>query len=47
MESPFLQKLMINETLNTVMKLQEALVIAEVYVSAIPKETPYQNFEQR
>lgn len=47
MEIPFLQKLMINDTLNTVMKLQEALVIAEVYISAIPKDTPYQNFEQK
>ncbi|KAL8547789.1 hypothetical protein ACS0TY_007212 [Phlomoides rotata] len=41
------EKLMINETLNTVAKLQEALVIAEVYISALPKDTPYQNFEQR
>lgn len=38
---------MISETLNTVAKLQEALVIAEVYISAQPKDTPYQNFEQR
>ncbi|GFP99070.1 sucrose synthase 6 [Phtheirospermum japonicum] len=41
------EKLMINETLNTVAKTQAALVIAEVYVSAFPKDTPYQNFEQR
>ncbi|KAG6423938.1 hypothetical protein SASPL_114346 [Salvia splendens] len=41
------EKLMINETIDTVMKLQEALVIAEVFVSAMPKDTPYQNFEQK
>ncbi|XP_057812386.1 sucrose synthase 7-like isoform X2 [Salvia miltiorrhiza] len=41
------EKLMINENIDTVMKLQEALVIAEVFVSAMPKETPYQNFEQK
>ncbi|KAL2253888.1 UNVERIFIED_CONTAM: Sucrose synthase 6 [Sesamum indicum] len=41
------EKLMINETLNTVEKLQEALVIAEVFISALPKDTPYQNFEQK
>ncbi|KAL9170938.1 hypothetical protein ABFS82_04G178700 [Erythranthe guttata] len=41
------EKLMINEALNTVTNLQEALVIAEVFVSALPKDTPYQNFEQR
>ncbi|XP_047946933.1 sucrose synthase 7-like [Salvia hispanica] len=41
------EKLMINDTIDTVMKLQEALVIAEVFVSAMPKDTPYQNFEQK
>ncbi|KAL3618100.1 Sucrose synthase 6 [Castilleja foliolosa] len=41
------EKLMINETLNTVAKLQAALIIGEVYVSAFPKDTPYQNFEKR
>lgn len=41
------EKLMINETLDTVAKLQEALVIAEVFVSAMPKDTPYQNLEQK
>ncbi|KAG6420910.1 hypothetical protein SASPL_117454 [Salvia splendens] len=41
------EKLMINETIDTVMKLQEALVIAEVFVSAMPKDTPYQSFEQK
>ncbi|KAL0421699.1 UNVERIFIED_CONTAM: Sucrose synthase 5 [Sesamum latifolium] len=41
------EKLMINETLNTVGKLQEALVIAEVFIHALPKDTPYQNFEKK
>ncbi|KAK6153232.1 hypothetical protein DH2020_012871 [Rehmannia glutinosa] len=41
------EKLMINETLNTVAKLQAALVIAQLFVAAHPKDTPYQNFEQR
>ncbi|KAL0356405.1 UNVERIFIED_CONTAM: Sucrose synthase 6 [Sesamum radiatum] len=40
------EKHMINETLNTVGKLQAALLIADVFVSALPKDTPYQNFEQ-
>ncbi|XP_050227165.1 sucrose synthase 5-like isoform X1 [Mercurialis annua] len=39
------EKLMINETLNTVSKLQMALIVAEVYLSQLPKDTPYQNFE--
>ncbi|KAL0417319.1 UNVERIFIED_CONTAM: Sucrose synthase 7 [Sesamum latifolium] len=41
------EKLMINETLNTVGKLQAALLIADVFVSALPKDTLYQNFEQK
>ncbi|KAL0318669.1 UNVERIFIED_CONTAM: Sucrose synthase 7 [Sesamum angustifolium] len=41
------EKLMINETLNTVGKLQAALLIADVFISALPKDTPYQNFEQK
>ncbi|XP_073269629.1 sucrose synthase 5-like [Primulina huaijiensis] len=41
------EKLMINETLNTASKLQAALVIAEVHISALPKDTPYQNLEQK
>ncbi|KAL0357625.1 UNVERIFIED_CONTAM: Sucrose synthase 5 [Sesamum calycinum] len=41
------EKLMINETLNTVETLQEALMVAEVFISALPKDTPYQNFEQK
>lgn len=45
--SPILQNLMINGTLDTVSKLQNSLVAAEVYLSALPKDTPFQNFEQR
>ncbi|KAF8407495.1 hypothetical protein HHK36_006629 [Tetracentron sinense] len=41
------ENLMINETLNTVTKLQMALIMAEVFISTLPKDTPYQNFEQR
>lgn len=44
---PNFQNLMINETLNTVAKLQVALIVAEVYVSSLSKDTPYQKFEQR
>lgn len=42
-----LQKLMINQTLDTVAKLEAALIVAEVYISALPKETPFQEFQQR
>jgi len=38
---------MIKDTLNTIPKLQKALKIAEAYVSAHHKDTPYQNFENR
>ncbi|CAI9113306.1 OLC1v1013880C1 [Oldenlandia corymbosa var. corymbosa] len=41
------ENLMINENLNTVAKLQTALILAEIYVSAMPKDTPYQNFDQK
>ncbi|KAK1592986.1 hypothetical protein Q3G72_033980 [Acer saccharum] len=41
------EKLMINENLNTAEKLQMALIIAEVYLSALPKDTPFQTFELR
>lgn len=44
---PILQNLIINANLDTVAKLQSALVKAELFVSAFPKDTPYQNFEQR
>ncbi|KAJ8752187.1 hypothetical protein K2173_003795 [Erythroxylum novogranatense] len=39
------EKLMINEALNTPAKLQMALIVAEVYLSGLPKDTPYQDFE--
>ncbi|KDP35712.1 hypothetical protein JCGZ_10484 [Jatropha curcas] len=39
------EKLMINDNLNTVTKLQMALIVAEVYLSGLDKDTPYQNFE--
>ena len=42
-----MQNLMINQTLDTVSKLQEALIVAEVVVSAFPKDAPYQDFQQR
>ncbi|KAI4299664.1 hypothetical protein L6164_033099 [Bauhinia variegata] len=41
------ESLMINETLNSAAKLQMALIVAGVYLSALPKDTPYQNFELR
>ncbi|XP_038971006.1 sucrose synthase 7-like isoform X2 [Phoenix dactylifera] len=41
------EKLMINNTLDTVNKLQTALLLAEVFVSALPNNTPFQKFEQR
>ncbi|KAJ4828802.1 Sucrose synthase 6 [Turnera subulata] len=39
------EKLMINENLNTVAKLQMALIVSEVYLSGLPKDSPFQNFE--
>ncbi|KAL8038201.1 hypothetical protein ABFX02_11G089700 [Erythranthe guttata] len=41
------QNLMINETLNTVPKLQSALIVAETALSSLPKDTPFQSFETR
>ncbi|PIN02858.1 Sucrose synthase [Handroanthus impetiginosus] len=41
------ENLMINETLNTVSKLQSALIIAEAALSSLPKDTPYESFEMR
>lgn len=38
---------MINSTLDTVSKLQTALIVAEVFVGRLPKNTPFQKFEQR
>lgn len=42
-----MQQLMINDTLDTVDKLQAALIVAEVSISDLPKDTPYQEFQQR
>lgn len=42
-----LQKLMINETLNTAAKLQLALIVAEVSLSDLPRDTQYQSIELR
>ncbi|CAK9152797.1 unnamed protein product [Ilex paraguariensis] len=41
------ENLMINEALNTVAKLQGALIAAEAFISALPKDTTYQSLEQR
>lgn len=38
---------MINENLNSVAKLQAALIVAEVFVSSFPKDTPYKDFEHK
>ncbi|KAL0014866.1 hypothetical protein SO802_001935 [Lithocarpus litseifolius] len=39
--------LMINSTIDTALKLQMALIVAEVHLSALPKDTPYPDFELR
>ncbi|KAK7835477.1 sucrose synthase 6, partial [Quercus suber] len=39
--------LMINSTIDTALKLQMALIVAEVFLSALPKDTPYPDFELR
>lgn len=41
------ENLMINENLNSVSKLQAALIVAEVFVSSFSKDTPYKNFEHK
>ncbi|TYH09330.1 hypothetical protein ES288_A07G086200v1 [Gossypium darwinii] len=41
------EKLMINEILNTAAKLQLALIVAEVSLSDLPRDTPYQSIELR
>ncbi|KAK9117991.1 hypothetical protein Scep_016084 [Stephania cephalantha] len=41
------ENLMINEIIDTVAKLQAGLVVAEVYLDGLAKDTPYQQFEQR
>lgn len=38
---------MINDTLKSAAQLQMALVVADVFLSALPKDTTYQNFELR
>ncbi|KZV53811.1 sucrose synthase 7-like [Dorcoceras hygrometricum] len=42
-----IRKLMINETLNSVSRLQGALIVAESALASLPKDTPYQSFEMR
>ncbi|KAL8133837.1 sucrose synthase 6-like [Apium graveolens] len=41
------EKLMINETLNTAVKLQGALIVAEAALSLLPRDTKYSSFETR
>ncbi|XP_058748076.1 sucrose synthase 6-like isoform X1 [Vicia villosa] len=41
------ESLMINDTLNSAAKLQQALIVADVFLAAIPKDTSYHNFELR
>ncbi|CAA6655810.1 unnamed protein product [Spirodela intermedia] len=41
------EKFLINESVNTVVKLQTALLLAEVFVSGLPQDTPFQKFEHR
>lgn len=38
-------KLMINDNIDTVSKMQTALVVADVALATLPKDTPYQTFE--
>ncbi|KAJ4834562.1 Sucrose synthase 6 [Turnera subulata] len=40
------EKLMINQNLDTVRKLQDALIVAETVVAAFSNDTPYQDFQQ-
>ncbi|XP_023519351.1 sucrose synthase 6-like [Cucurbita pepo subsp. pepo] len=41
------QSLMINKKLNTASKLQSALFVAQVYLSSLPKDTPYEEFKRK
>ncbi|XP_020216946.1 sucrose synthase 6 isoform X2 [Cajanus cajan] len=41
------ESLMINDTLSSVAKLQLALVVADGYLSPLPKDAPYQDFEPK
>lgn len=38
---------MIDDALSSAAKLQQALIVADVFLSAIPKDTSYHNFELR
>lgn len=38
---------MINETLNTARKLEMSLILADVFLSELPKDTPFHAFELR
>ncbi|KAG7032702.1 Sucrose synthase 5 [Cucurbita argyrosperma subsp. argyrosperma] len=40
-------KLMLNETLNTASKLQTTLILADIFLSTLPPDTPYENFHLR
>ena len=42
-----MQKLMISDTLDTVDKLQTALLLAEAFVAGLQRNTPCQKFEQK
>ncbi|XP_061347115.1 sucrose synthase 7-like [Gastrolobium bilobum] len=41
------ESLMINDTLSSAAKLQIALIVADTFLAALPKDTAYQNFELR
>ncbi|KAK2376830.1 sucrose synthase [Trifolium repens] len=41
------ESLMINDTLSSAAKLQMALIVADVFLSALPKDTAYQKFDLR
>ncbi|KAK1322441.1 Sucrose synthase 7 [Acorus calamus] len=41
------EKIMINDSLDTFMKLQTSLLVAESFVNTLPKDTPFLKFEQR
>ncbi|XP_058787768.1 sucrose synthase 5-like isoform X1 [Vicia villosa] len=41
------ESLMINDTLSSVAKLQMALTVADAFLSALPLDTPYHDFEPR
>ncbi|XP_077246359.1 sucrose synthase 7-like isoform X2 [Tasmannia lanceolata] len=41
------ESFMINESINTMTKLQTALLLAEVFLSELPKDTPFHKFSSR